>query len=119
MKYLFFLFFLFFPGFIYAQGIDDDKDLKVDTDYSIPAEGMGLESVLDRAYRGVCLGNYLVLEEIEYFKEKKQEFFDLINDFPYIEKRNKREMITYLDSFYSIIEYEGSVKRQILNACKE
>lgn len=103
----------------YPIPYDFDYSGMVDTDYSVPAEGLNLESVRDRAYRGVCVGNQMVLEEIEFFKEKKQEFFDLINDFPYVEKRSKREMISYLDSFYSIIEYERSVKSQIINACKE
>ncbi len=103
----------------YPVPYDFDYSGMVDTDYAVPAEGFNLESVRDRVYRGVCLGNYFVLEEIEFFKEKKQEFFDLINDFPYMEKGDKREMISYLDSFYSIIEREESVKRQIINACKE
>ncbi|MEA1896706.1 MAG: hypothetical protein U9N53_03470, partial [Bacteroidota bacterium] len=90
----------------YPVPYDFDYSGMVDTDYSVPAESFNIESVRDRVYRGVCLGNYFVLEEIEYFKEKKQEFFDLINDFPYMEKGDKREMISYLDSFYSIIEYE-------------
>ena len=103
----------------YPVPYDFDYSGMVDTDYAVPAESFNLESVRDRVYRGVCLGNYFVLEEIEFFKEKKQEFFDLINDFPYMEKGDKREMISYLDSFYSIIEREESVKRQIINACKE
>ena len=103
----------------YPVPYDFDYSGMVDTDYSVPAEGMNLESVRERVYRGVCVGNYFILDEIEYFKEKKQELFDLINDFPYIDKRDKSKMISYLDSFYDIIEYAGSVRRLIINVCKE
>lgn len=103
----------------YPVPYDFDYSGMVDTDYSVPAEGLNIKSVRDRIYVGVCMGEHIIRDEIEYFKDKKQDLFDLINNFPYLEKRDKREMTSYLDTFFDIIEYEGLVRRQIINACKE
>lgn len=98
---------------------DFDYSGMVDTDYSVPTEGLSIESVRDRMYFGVCLGDHYILREVEYFKEKKDEFYTLINDFPFLTKKDKSKMLSYLDSFFMIIEHQKSAKRKIVDACRE
>ena len=103
----------------YPVPYDFDYSGMVDTDYSVPTESLNLSSVRERMYLGVCVGEHIILDEIEHFKVKKQQLYELVNNFPYLEKRNIREMTSYLDDFFDVIENEGLVKRQIISACKE
>ncbi len=67
-------------------------------------------------------------KEIETYYEKVAEAHNLtranlsrlsINDFPYLDKKEKKKMIDYLDDFYKILNNSKSFKRNITNACRE
>jgi len=101
----------------YPIPYDFDYSGMVDTEYAIPIEDLGIESVTERLYRGICLPEEHVLKARDVFIERKDALFKVINDFTYLDKRDKDKMKKYLSSFYEIIEIEKSFKRSILDSC--
>jgi hypothetical protein len=96
---------------------DFDYSGLVNADYAVPYEPLGLSSVRERRYVGICRTEDAFINALREFKEKKEEFYKIINDFPLLDKRNRKEMIDYLDSFYSRFDNKNSVVFDILSGC--
>lgn len=91
----------------------------VDAPYAIHGEGIDLEEITDRMYLGMCRAPGTIQKHIPLFKEKKETFYNIIQDFPHLGKRDKKVMISYLDEFYKIINHPKILKRNILSVCRE
>ncbi|WP_020529904.1 hypothetical protein [Flexithrix dorotheae] len=91
----------------------------VNTLYAVPDENLGIESVKERVYRGVCIEEKYILEAAESFKAVKEDIYGLYQKSPYIDKNNLSYTIRYLDEFFHIIENEGYLKRNIIDQCRE
>lgn len=91
----------------------------VNASYAIPAENVGTENVRERIFQGVCRSREVYEKELDLFLEKKEEFYKVINEFPYINQKVKRDMTGYLDEFFNQL---GGKKDNILynfmNSCK-
>jgi hypothetical protein len=72
----------------------------VNPSYAIPTEETGIENVRERLFRGVCRDKEVYNKELDVFLERKPEFYRVIEEFPYIEKNVKRDLIHYLDGFF-------------------
>lgn len=91
----------------------------VNADYAIPYEPLGLESVRERRYVGICRSEDVYINALREFKEKKEEFYKVINEFPVIDEKSKKDMIRYLDTFYSGFDKRNSVVYNILDGCNK
>jgi len=89
----------------------------VNIEYAIPFEALPIKSVRDRLYMAVCRTEEEFNETLGEFVEKKDEFYKIINDFPYLSPRVKKDMINYFDGFYSGINNRNSLVRNLLNDC--
>ncbi len=89
----------------WAVPYDYDYCGMVNANYAIPDETkLGVKSVTERVYLGICQPENEFQPIIEKFKKNKDAFYDEINNFEYLEPRYKNEMIGYLDEFYRTIE---------------
>ena len=98
---------------------DFDYSGLVNTDYAIPFEGLGLESVRERKYLGVCRSEQEFNEALKEFSDKKEEIYKVINEFPYLNAKSKKEMIVYLDGFYKSFDKRNSIVYLLLKDCLE
>jgi hypothetical protein len=96
---------------------DFDYSGLVNADYAVPFEGLGLKSVLERRYVGICRSEETFIQAVQEFKDKKDEFYRVINEFPLLKERTKKEMIGYLDSFFKGFDNRYSVVQNILSGC--
>ena len=101
----------------YPVPYDFDYSGMVDAEYAIPIEELGIKSVTERLYRGICLPDEYVQRARNIFLKKKEALYKVIDDFQYLNKRSKENMKRYLNSFYTIIESDRSLKREIMNGC--
>ncbi len=87
----------------------------VNPPYAVPAPQFKQKRVTDRYF----LGHEKSMEELtpvfNLFKEKKATFFQIINDFDYLPKKSRKEMIYYLNSFYRILDRPKRVKREFIH----
>ena len=56
---------------------------------------------------------------VKFYIDKKSEIFALYENTDLLDKNNKRNSINYLNEFYSTIESDYALKRQILESCRE
>lgn len=82
----------------------------VNAEYAVPDPSMNQESVLIRVYRGFPRNMGELTPLIELFNQKKDAIYSLIRNFPQLTAKNKVEMTSYLDQFYTIINKPSEVK---------
>ena len=102
----------------YVIPYDFDYAGIVNANYAVPDELLGIESVRERAYRGVCIGNNQLLQSRTLFMDKKKEIYQLYEKDTLLSKNNKRSTIYYLDEFFELIENENAFKRNVLQSCR-
>jgi len=82
----------------------------VNPSYAVPASKYNQKTLRDRFFKGQDKSLAELQPGIELFEEKKKTFIQLINDFDQLPKRERKAMIYYLKSFYSIINRPNQVK---------
>jgi len=97
---------------------DFDYSGIVNTDYAVPFTSLPIETVRDRLYLAICRDESVFTEALKEFVEKKDAFYKVINEFPYLSERTKKDMIGYLDTFYAGIDKRNSLARKLLTDCK-
>jgi hypothetical protein len=92
----------------------------VNADYAIPADEItGTKSVRERIFLGVCRSKEVYLKDLEQFLEKKEAFYRVINEFPYLSARSKKDMTLYLDGFFNQCVGRKDIIDILLNSCKK
>jgi hypothetical protein len=96
---------------------DFDYSGLVDAEYAVPFEGLGLESVRQRRYVGICRSEDVFINALKEFTDKKEAFYKVINDFQLLNEKEKEKIIRYLDSFYEGFDKHNSIIDDILAGC--
>lgn len=94
----------------YTVAYDLDWSGIVSTDYAVPAEMLGTESVKERVYRGFPRSLEELNETIAIFNQQKDKIFATVNGLEPLSAKNKKGMIDYLEDFYKIINDPRQVK---------
>lgn len=102
---------------IYAVPYDFDYSGLVNTIYAVPHEELGLASVQERLYRGLCFSEAELEDVFRLFREKKERILKLIEDFTLLDEQRRYAMLTYIDEFYQIIDNPIFVRNQIHGYC--
>ncbi|MCK4701007.1 MAG: hypothetical protein KAT38_11745, partial [Bacteroidales bacterium] len=98
---------------------DFDYSGFVNTFYSIPGERLGIDDVRERLFQGICCTCEEYETTIQEFLDKKDSIYQTILEFEYFEDRTRNEVLTYIDEFFSIIESDNLISRNIINSCKK
>lgn len=94
----------------YVVPYDFDYSGLVNTDYAVPDEKLPIQNVQERLYRGFPRNVEELNEVLNNFKKQKINIYSLINNFGLLTSKSKREMISYLDEFYTQINKPEMVK---------
>ena len=90
----------------------------VNADYAIPPEGLGIESVRERIYLGICRDEETYLKALEDFIDKKESFYRVVNEFSLLSESSKKDMLRFLDGFYREID-DNSIVKNFTRSCKK
>lgn len=101
-----------------AVPYDFDWSGLVNANYAIPAEDVGIQNVRERIFMGICRSREVFQKDLKIFEDKKEEFYRVINDFPYLKQRDKRDVIDYLDEFFVQIKGNNFIY-YLQNTCKK
>ncbi len=96
---------------------DFDYSGFVGTDYSIPAPALGITDVKERLYIGYCATDEIFEKTLKEFEAFKDEFYKLIQDFDLLNKREKKQLLSYLDEFFSQLKDKPSLIRALRSRC--
>jgi hypothetical protein len=97
---------------------DFDYSGMVNAHYAVPAEGLKISSVRERIFLGMCRDRDYYVGAIREFAAKKDEFYKEIREFPYLKDRTKKDMLKYLDEFYSGFDKQNTIVSEFLRECK-
>lgn len=112
---------LVFESEYLATAVPYDFDFTglVDAEYAVPDDKItGTTSIRERIFLGVCRSREVYQKDLEEFLDKKDEFYRLINEFPYLNAKQKKNMIYYLDTFYEQCTGKQKILNVFLKSCK-
>jgi hypothetical protein len=89
----------------------------VGADYAVPFESLPIKTVQERLYMAVCRSETEFTNALMEFSEKKDEFYKVINTFPYLSERSRKDMINYLDGFFYGMDKRNSLVKKLLSDC--
>jgi hypothetical protein len=89
---------------------DFDHSGFVNADYATPNEVLGTETVTERVYRGFPRQMEELQAVFDLFREKKAALLAIISNFAPLTERNKKEVISYINEFYDIINNKKKVQ---------
>ncbi len=87
--------------------------------YAIPTEETGVLTVRERLFTGICRSREVFQKDLEIFAARKEEFYRVINEFPHLNPKIKKELISYLDEFYNQLAGKSMLIENLLNSCKK
>ncbi|MRS03232.1 hypothetical protein EG832_08430 [bacterium] len=103
-----------------AVPYDFDFTGLVDASYAVPDDKItGTTSIRERIFLGVCRSREVYQQALVEFLEKKEEIYGLINEFPYLDAKQKKKMISYLETFYEQCTGKQKIVNVFLNSCKD
>ena len=103
-----------------AVPYDFDFTGLVDASYAIPDDKItGTTSIRERIFLGVCRSREEYQQALVEFLEKKDEIYGMINEFPYLDDKQKKKMTYYLDTFYEQCTGKQRIVNVFLNSCKD
>lgn len=105
-------------GRAYAVPYDFDMSGMVDAPYAVPNERFGLRKVTQRLYRGYCVHNAALSNAASTFSARRDALFALIDNQDQLTARTAKQMRSYLEKFYEIIDDRKAFERYIIEACR-
>jgi hypothetical protein len=82
----------------------------VNADYAVPSPELGTESVLERSYRGFPRNMAELELVLTPMREKKEEIYAVIRNCAPLSRKNKDEMIGYLEEFFKIVSNNNRIQ---------
>ena len=90
----------------------------MDAHYASPQETLGIASVKERYFLGVCRPLEIHMSTIEKLAEYQDEILDLIMNFEYLEEDVRLEMVAYIASYFVESEQDRFVKAYLDPTCR-
>ena len=91
----------------------------VDAYYAVPNEGLDIENVRQRLYRGYARTEEELNEAIAIFNKQKEKLYSLVNNFDLVTEKNRKNIIEYLDGFYKTINNSSLVKTLFIQQARK
>jgi hypothetical protein len=82
----------------------------VDAYYAVPNEGLPIENVRQRLYRGYTRTQEELNDALAIFNKQKEKIYSLVHNFDLLTEKNRKTIIDYLDDFYKTINNSNQVK---------
>jgi hypothetical protein len=101
-------------------GIPYDFDWSgvVNAAYAIPAEKAGVQSVRERIFLGMCRTKKDYQDQLALFLQKKDEIYREINEFTYLNQREKKDITGFLDGFFDQLTGKKDLAAYFMKNCK-
>jgi len=94
----------------------------VNAEYAIPPPDLGIENVRQRLFAGICRSKEVYQADLKKFLNNKEKFYSVINEFPHLNQRSKKDIIYFLDQFFDQLEKQKNLDNLIdifLKSCKK
>ena len=103
---------------IYVIPYDFDYSGFVDTEYAVPHETVPVKDVTDRYNKGSCLTEERCEEMRVLFMEKKDDILNVVKEDPYLNSKEKKQCLSYLEAFFTEMESTKKAKSVFVVNCR-
>jgi hypothetical protein len=100
-----------------AVPYDFDYSGLVNTHYALPAEFLDINSVRERYYLGPCRPDVDIDYAIGKLNLYREEILQLVWDFEYLDQKDKKSVLTYLEEYFDQAEHKKSLIFGIQRTC--
>jgi hypothetical protein len=109
------------PPLSRVQPVPYDFDYSgfVDSPYAGPPEGLPVDSVTERLYRGYCASTGEMESVIAEYRAHKAEMIGIVTSEPHLDGHFRDKTVRFLDGFFATLDDPGKVQSQIIQACRE
>jgi len=102
-----------------AVPYDFDLSGLVHAPYAMPDHRLGLRSVTDRLYRGPCRSADEFDAAAAPFRARRTDMLALVDAMRDLEQGTRSEMKEYVEGFFRAIDRPASIKKALVDACKQ
>jgi len=74
--------------------------------------------VTERYFLGPCRDDHQYLAAIDQIQGNRDNTLDLVISSPYLDEKNRKEMIKYLEEYFSLAEKPENLLRNIKSTCR-
>ena len=106
------------PSGVLPITYDFDYTGLVDAIYAIPGENLGITTVTERYYLGPCRLDEAQMEAIQKIASHKDQIIDYIMGFEYLDEKERKEIVDYLESYFNEAEDESFISDYITPTCR-
>jgi hypothetical protein len=89
----------------------------VNVPYAAPDPRLPIKTVTDRLYRGPCRTLDELTRVVQPFRDKRSQMFAAIDTTEGLAPMHRRDLRSYLESFFDRIETPQWVKRSFIDGC--
>ena len=107
-----------FVGPVLPLPFDFDWSGLVNAPYARPNERLGIRSVRERRFWGICRPREELEAAFPIFNERRQDIYDLFRNQQDLDPRYLEEAVEYLDEFYDVINDPDEVTREMMRECR-
>lgn len=97
---------------------DFDYSGLVNASYAVPGENLGISSVRQRYYLGLCREDQEYQTAIDYIQSQREEILELVENFPYLGSTHKKDMIKYLEGYFDSASRPGFIRSYLRSTCR-
>ncbi len=97
---------------------DFDYTGLVNAEYALPGENLGITSIQDRYFLGLCREESEYQQVIDHLEKHRDEILEMINSFPYMKEKKKSEMISYLEGFFILASDTERIRKKLNKTCR-
>jgi len=97
---------------------DFDYSGLVNAPYAIPGENLGIQSVRERYFLGPCRDDQSYQLALDQLAEHREEILHLVQEFPLITDKVKKDMIGYLESYFAEAESDSFIQFNLKSTCR-
>ena len=103
-------------GKILCIPYDFDFSCIVKAPYARANAGLGQQSICDRVYLGFPRPMEEVEPVLQHFEKKKEDLFNFVDEFKFLPRNSREEIMAYLNSFFEEIKDREHIMQVIANS---
>jgi hypothetical protein len=104
---------------VYPVPYDFDSSGLVNAKYAGPPQGLPVQKVTQRLYRGFCIHNPTMPEAKQRFLDNEQAIYALVNNEPLLTSSTKKKTLRFLGRFFEILKNNKDYQKKIIEKCRK
>lgn len=103
---------------VYAIPYDFDSSGLVNSPYAHPPEGLGVNSVTQRLYRGYCAHNASLEGARQKLLDNETAIYGLVETEDRLEAKKQQKALEYLADFFAVMRDDKAFQKKIVDMCR-